>query len=434
MIKELIVLLPLSLVLAAIPVAWLRARLLRVRRRNGELQHALQAAESRSTLMVQHQKALELELERVRSEAEQATRALTADYGLQLQERDRKLRELERQRHAEAQERQRQGVRDKELTQQQLRLLEQRERESAARERQRRQLATGFESQVAGILAQVQTAVRELRGSATQMAQLAGDSARRSNDAADMARRTDETAAQAARGATALSEAALRMRGQAEASRAGADAAVVQAAEAATAIRGLFDATREIGSIASIISEITRQTTLLSINARIEAARAGEAGRGFAVVASEVMELAARTRKATDSIEQQITQVTEAAQHSADVLARLGNCIGELGNAAGSIHATAESQCRSTLDISERMGLINQSTRSVTAGIKAALGAASDARQVSAEVLQAAGRMDEQTRSVQEQVGRFVADLQGVGVEAGSPDPVAPPPLLQAAS
>ncbi|HWL64215.1 MAG TPA: methyl-accepting chemotaxis protein [Steroidobacteraceae bacterium] len=421
MSKELIVLASLCLLAGVIAVAWLRSRLLGARRRVAELQRALQGAESRLSLQCQHQQALQLELDRVRGAAEQAAREAAADYTLQVQERDRKLRELERQRQAEAQDHQRQQVRAKELAGQQARQVEQRERESGERERQRRELAGKFEWQVAAILEQVQVAVRELRGSATQMARLAGDSAKRSHDAADMAHRTNETASQAARGASALSEDALRMRGQAEASRAGAEAAVAQAAEAATAIRGLFDATREIGSIAGIISEITRQTTLLSINARIEAARAGEAGRGFAVVASEVMELAARTRKATDSIEQQISQVTDAAQQSADVLARLGQCIGQLGEAAGSIHSTAESQCRSTLDISERLGLINQSTRSVTAGIEAALGTASDARKVSAEVLQAAERMDQQTRRVQEQVAKFVFGIQDPGVDTTAP-------------
>lgn len=64
---------------------------------------------------------------------------------------------------------------------------------------------------------------------------------------------------------------------------------------------------REISSIneaVELISGITTQTNLLSLNASIEAARAGQAGRGFAVVASEIKQLAEQSSQGTDTIKE----------------------------------------------------------------------------------------------------------------------------------
>jgi methyl-accepting chemotaxis protein len=59
----------------------------------------------------------------------------------------------------------------------------------------------------------------------------------------------------------------------------------------------------KIDSAAELISSISLQTKLLSLNASIEAARAGEFGKGFAVVAAEIQQLAHGSEESTKEIQ-----------------------------------------------------------------------------------------------------------------------------------
>jgi len=64
----------------------------------------------------------------------------------------------------------------------------------------------------------------------------------------------------------------------------------------------------------SVINDIARRVSLLSINASIEAARAGVSGRAFAVVAAEVKKLAEETQVAAAEINRYSVESTRTAE------------------------------------------------------------------------------------------------------------------------
>ena len=78
-----------------------------------------------------------------------------------------------------------------------------------------------------------------------------------------------------------------------------------------------------INKAVELISDITSQTNLLSLNASIEAARAGQAGRGFAVVASEIKQLADQSSQGADSIKNNADNILEKSNRSVILTGRM---------------------------------------------------------------------------------------------------------------
>ena len=85
----------------------------------------------------------------------------------------------------------------------------------------------------------------------------------------------------------------------------------------------LREKTTAIQNIIEMITTISEQTNLLSLNASIESARAGEAGKGFAVVADEIRKLAVQSKDSANNIANIINELQSKADSSMEAVVRL---------------------------------------------------------------------------------------------------------------
>jgi len=102
-------------------------------------------------------------------------------------------------------------------------------------------------------------------------------------------------------------------------------------------IQSLQEENVSINKFVGIITDISQQTNLLSLNASIEAARVGAAGKGFAVVAEEIRKLADDSSNAANEVRQKVGNISiqtdnsvEVAKETADMIALQSEAVEEV--------------------------------------------------------------------------------------------------------
>jgi methyl-accepting chemotaxis protein len=103
--------------------------------------------------------------------------------------------------------------------------------------------------------------------------------------------------------------------------------------EVASIVKEVDVRMEEINAIIEVITKITDQTNLLSLNASIESARAGEHGRGFAVVANEVRNLAEQSRASAVEIKKIIDSIKAVVKNAVKAMERINLAVNEQDHA-----------------------------------------------------------------------------------------------------
>lgn len=120
-------------------------------------------------------------------------------------------------------------------------------------------------------------------------------------------------------------------------------------------INELHSFMQEIKKILKIITGISEQTNLLSLNASIEAARAGAYGYGFAVVAEEIKKLADQSKSSSYMIQ--------------DIIAKIQNKTDKAVNAAKNSSMAISEQMAALRQTDESFKLIHESMEQMMAHI-----------------------------------------------------------------
>lgn len=110
-----------------------------------------------------------------------------------------------------------------------------------------------------------------------------------------------------------------------------------------------------MGAITKIIENIAFHTNIMALNANVEAARAGEAGLGFAVVASEISNMSAKTKEATENIEELIKNANASLQALVASVGDLDDIVQAQKNQSAQTSAMFDSIQGSTEEVKEHM-------------------------------------------------------------------------------
>lgn len=191
----------------------------------------------------------------------------------------------------------------------------------------------------------------------------------------------------------------------------------------------------EVGTITSVVTQLTQKTNLLALNAAIIAAQAGEHGRSFAVVADEVRTLAQEAASSTDKINQIIEEIQkytretvdhircthqlvdeglERGEEMADVLSQILGSSRQAMEMAHDIRKSNQEISQSVVNVNtsiEELGemslQVSRASREEAQGAKSIVAAVEEVRSMADDMVLTTSRQAENTRQIEHSVDRI---------------------------
>lgn len=130
-------------------------------------------------------------------------------------------------------------------------------------------------------------------------------------------------------------------------------------------MKEINESSNKITEIVTIISDISDQINLLSLNASIEAARAGEHGRGFAVVAEEISKLADQTAMSSKEINKLILETNDKVDAGSNLVQQTAASLRKIIDNVKATASLMDNTAKSAVDLTTMSKSVQDDVTSV---------------------------------------------------------------------